>query len=133
MPSTYQAGIIVALVSVSAFFIALVTAYAFAIGSRPSRSPIAIPPLLWLSTVLLAASSVGLERARAELKRARVDRYRRMARFALILGSGFLTSQAVAWMRLHSQHIWMRGDPQASMFYMFTGAHAVHLLGGLAW
>ena len=65
-PSTYQIGILAALASVSAFFIALVTAYSFAIDSQHFRGRIDVPPLLWVSTGILLASSIALERARAE-------------------------------------------------------------------
>lgn len=132
-PSTYQVGIFVALVSVSAFFVALVTAYSFAIGSQTFRGRIDVPPLLWLSTGILLASSIVLELARAALLRARLALYRRMLRFTLILGSAFLLSQMLAGLRLYAAGVFLRGNPHGSMFYLFTGIHAVHLLGGIAW
>ena len=132
-PSTYQIGILVALASVSAFFIALVTAYSFAIGSQTLRGPINVPPLLWLSTGILLASSFTFERARLALLRARADLYRRMMRFTLILGVAFLISQALAGMQLYRDGVFVHGNPHGSMFYMFTGVHAVHLFGGIAW
>jgi cytochrome c oxidase subunit 3 len=131
-PSTYQVGILAALASVAAFFIALVTAYSYAISSQTFRGRIEVPPLLWLSTGILLVSSVVLERARAALLRARVALYSRMLRFTLILGSAFLLSQMLAAFRLYTGGVFVRGNPHGSMFYMFTGIHALHLLGGLA-
>jgi cytochrome c oxidase subunit 3 len=132
-PTTYQVGILVALGSVSVFFIALVTAYSFAIESQTIRGRVEIPPLLWLSTGILLASGVTLELARAALVRARADFYRRMLRFTLILGISFLISQALAGLQLYAHGVFVRGNPHGSMFYMFTGIHAVHLVGGITW
>lgn len=132
-PTTYQVGIVVALASVSAFFLALVTAYWFALGSRLMRPHIDVPPLLWASTFILIASSVTLEIARSALLRENVGRYRRMLRFTLILGVGFLVSQTLAWYELYLDGVFMRANPHGSMFYMFTGAHGAHLTGGIVW
>jgi cytochrome c oxidase subunit 3 len=132
-PATYQIGILVALVSVSAFFIALVTAYWFALSTRLVRPRISVPPLLWVSTLILASSSVTLEAARAALLRESIATYRRMLRFTLILGIAFLFSQSLAWYELYAQRVFLRGNPHGSMFYMFTGAHGAHLTGGIVW
>ena len=132
-PSTYQVGILVGLVSISAFFTALVVAYSFAIESRAFRSRINVPTLLWLSTGILLASSFALERARVALSRAKAGVYRRMMRFTLILGVAFLISQALAGLQLYAHGVFVRGNPHGSMFYMFTGVHGVHLIGGITW
>ena len=132
-PSTYQVGILVALVSVSAFFTALVVAYSFAIESQAFRVRIDVPALLWLSTGIILASSLVLECARIALSRAKAGVYRRMMRFTLILGVAFLFSQALAGLQLHAHGVFVRGNPHGSMFYMFTGVHAVHLIGGITW
>jgi cytochrome c oxidase subunit III len=48
-----------------------------------------------------------------------------------ILGLAFLGSQLIAWRQLASQGIYVSTHPHSSFFYLLTGAHAVHIAGGL--
>ena len=48
------------------------------------------------------------------------------------LGVSFLIGQVVAWRQLAQQGIYLASNPASSFFYIFTGAHALHLLGGIA-
>ena len=47
-------------------------------------------------------------------------------------GALFLIGQLVAWRLLVAQGVYMASNPASSFFYIFTGAHGVHLLGGVA-
>ena len=44
---------------------------------------------------------------------------------------GLLIGQLVAWRQLTSQGIYLASNPASSFFYIFTGAHALHLIGGV--
>jgi cytochrome c oxidase subunit 3 len=98
----------------------------------------ALPPILYFNTALLFASSVTLEFAR-----------RRMAAFAggkgakrslpltwlygtLALGLLFIAGQYAAWQQLKAEGLYLATNPSSSFFYLFTAAHALHVLGGLA-
>jgi cytochrome c oxidase subunit 3 len=48
-----------------------------------------------------------------------------------ILGVIFLAGQVAAWRILVKQGVYLASNPASSFFYIFTGAHAVHLLGGI--
>jgi cytochrome c oxidase subunit 3 len=48
-----------------------------------------------------------------------------------IFGVIFLVGQVVAWRQLNSQGIYLATNPASSFFYIFTGAHALHLIGGV--
>jgi len=48
-----------------------------------------------------------------------------------ILGVLFLIGQIVAWRILVGEGIYLASNPASSFFYVFTGAHGVHLLGGV--
>jgi len=43
----------------------------------------------------------------------------------------FLIGQVVAWRQLVGEGIYLASNPASSFFYIFTGAHALHLLGGV--
>jgi cytochrome c oxidase subunit 3 len=49
-----------------------------------------------------------------------------------ILGVVFLIGQVVAWRQLVGQGIYLATNPASSFFYVFTGAHTLHLVGGVA-
>lgn len=93
---------------------------------------ISFPGILWLNTLLLAASSFTLELARASLKRGRKGLLRRWLSTTILLGLGFLLGQFFVWRELVTQGVYLSSSPHSSFFYMLTAVHAVHLAGGLA-
>jgi cytochrome c oxidase subunit 3 len=47
------------------------------------------------------------------------------------LGVAFLMSQISAWRALVDRGAYLAQNPYSSFFYLFTGLHAAHLIGGL--
>jgi cytochrome c oxidase subunit III len=129
-PARYYTGIAVGIVSVLMFFMALASAFLVRKGS-PDWIPVHIPWLLWVNTAVLVASSGTLELARKKLAQADVSGFRRFWMVTTILGVLFLIGQVVAWRMLVHQGIYLASNPASSFFYIFTGAHAAHLLGGV--
>lgn len=100
----------------------------------PDWQALTLPWQVWLSTLLLAGSSVAFERARSAARQARVRDVERALLGAGMLALAFLGSQLWAWSDLQQQGITLAANPSASFFYLMTGLHALHLLGGLiAW
>jgi cytochrome c oxidase subunit III len=110
-------------------------AFALIISSQPERPQMHLPSILWLSTGLIAVSSVVFEAARYSLRRARLLSYRKRLVAALMLGSAFIVCQFFSWERIAAQGVGMQSNPRGSAFYVFTGIHALHLFGGIlgAW
>jgi len=50
---------------------------------------------------------------------------------SIVLGIGFLVGQWLAWRALVGEGVYLATAPSSSFVYLLTGAHAVHLLGGL--
>jgi cytochrome c oxidase subunit 3 len=90
-----------------------------------------MPRMLLTSTALLLSSSATLEAARRKLKAGLSALYKRWLFVTVILGLAFLGAQLIAWRQLARQGIYLASNPHSSFFYLMTGAHAVHLLGGL--
>jgi cytochrome c oxidase subunit 3 len=65
------------------------------------------------------------------LKRGKSVLYSRWLMLTVLLGLGFLASQLLAWRQLVAQGIYVSSHPHSSFFYVLTGAHALHLLGGV--
>lgn len=49
-----------------------------------------------------------------------------------LLGCGFIVSQLLAWRELVRRGFYVASDPHSSFFYMLTGLHAIHIVGGIA-
>lgn len=127
----YRIGMWVALASIMMLFTSLSSAYVVRAGGARDWVPIAMPRVLLVSTALILLSSVTLEIARRSLKRSLHNAYAKYVLLTALLGIGFLASQLIAWRQLAAQGIYVASHPHSSFFYLLTGAHAVHLVGGL--
>lgn len=127
----YRIGMWVGLASVTMMFTSLSSAYIVRSVSASDWTSLPMPRVLIASTLLILASSVTLEVARRQLKAAATTAYARWLMITVVLGVGFLVSQLFAWRQLSAQGIYLSSNPHSSFFYLLTGAHAVHLAGGL--
>jgi len=127
----YRIGMWVALASIAMMFTSLSSAYIVRSATSNDWAPLAMPRILLASTALILFSSVTLEFARRKLKRSLTGEYARYLLLTALLGAAFLVSQLIAWQQLTKQGIYLSSNPHSSFFYLLTGAHAVHLLGGL--
>ena len=127
----YRIGMWVGLASVAMMFTSLSSAYIVRSASSNDWTPLPMPRVLLVSTALILASSVTLEFARRKLKAGFSALYKQWLLVTVILGLAFLVAQLFAWRQLVRQGIYLASNPHSSFFYLMTGAHAVHLLGGL--
>ena len=93
--------------------------------------PLAEPNLLWLNTAVLVLASVAFQLTRNAAKRGR----RLTVKIGLIVGGActilFLAGQLMAWQQLNAGGFFMSDNPANSFFYLLTGLHGLHLLGGM--
>lgn len=131
---TYVTGMTVALGGILMFFMALVSAYIVRKGMPNSGwVPLPVfPRILWLNTAVLVASSMMLARARRLLSVADLAGFRHFWGVTTILGIFFLIGQIVAWRQLVQAGVYLATNPSSSFFYVFTAAHGLHLIGGIA-
>ena len=129
-PARYYTAIAIAIISILMFFMALASAFLVRKGSG-GWIPVHIPLLLWFNTAVLLLSSATLEMARKRLSAGDPAGFRNLWFFTTMLGVVFLIGQLVAWRQLTSQGIYLASNPASSFFYIFTGAHALHLIGGV--
>ena len=129
--SRYRIGMWVAMAAILMMFSALSSAYIVRAASSNDWRPLAIPPTLWVSTLLILVSSASLEIARRKLKSEATRSSKLWFWISAALGLGFLVSQLLAWRQLVRQGIYVATNPHSSFFYLLTATHGVHLFGGL--
>ena len=130
--SPYVAGKLamwVFMVVITSLFMLFITAYhmRMALGDW---QPLPEPGILWFNTFILAAASVALQIARQGLGRNNL-RVRVSFVAGGILALAFIVAQLLVWQQLMSSGYVVAGNPANSFFYLLTGLHGVHLLGGL--
>jgi cytochrome c oxidase subunit 3 len=130
-PKRYSTAIAIGLVAILMFFMAL--ASAFIVLRRGSRFWVTVhlPAVVWANTAVLLASSFTLELARRRLSVVDLRGFRKFWMVTTVLGFLFVAGQLIAWRQLVAQGVYIASNQASSFFYIFTGAHAVHLLGGV--
>jgi cytochrome c oxidase subunit 3 len=93
--------------------------------------PFSLPIQVWISTVILLASSVTYHFGWKKLEAMERESAKRWFIATTVLGAAFISSQLLAWLELSARGLYMSGNPYAGFFYILTGVHAVHVLGGI--
>jgi cytochrome c oxidase subunit 3 len=139
-PSTSptRTGIWVGLAAIAMSFAALTSALYVREGSGYADwTHISLPSILWFNTLALVLSSITLERARMQVgaymrgKESRRSIPMLWLNATMLLGLVFVVGQYFAWLQLRSQGLYLPTNPNSSFFYVLTGVHAIHVLGGL--
>ena len=130
-PRRYSTAITIGIVSILMFFMALASAFIVLRQGSATWVTVHLPRILWVNTMILLGSSFSLERARKRLSLADGRGFRRFWLLTTALGFLFVAGQLVAWRQLVAQGMYIASNQASSFFYIFTGAHAVHLLGGV--
>ena len=118
---------------VTVLFMLLIVAYGRRMAYEDWR-PSPQLGLLWANTLALILSSVALQWAQFSVRRGQMDGMR----VALLAGGAFtvvfLVGQILAWRQLSTMGYFDVTNPAIAFFYLITGLHGLHLLGGLvAW
>lgn len=133
-PDRFRIGVYIGIASILIMFGALGLAFIVRMQapSMPQSRSVELPVMLWLSTLLIIASSLTFITAKYHLRRREPSRYWSWLAATLLLGLGFLSSQIVAWRHFAEQGFFFAANPHSVFFYVLTALHALHLLGGLA-
>lgn len=133
-----RTGIWVGLAAIAMSFAALTSALYVREGSGYADwTHVTLPPILWFNTLALVLSSITLERARvcvaAYMRGEQSSRSIPMQwlNATMLLGLTFVVGQYFAWLKLRSQGLYLPTNPNSSFFYVLTGVHVIHVLGGL--
>ena len=96
--------------------------------------PMPEPSLLWGTTGILVLCSVVLQGACFAARSGRDEVLRTMLTAGGVLSFAFVAGQYVVWQQLHDLGYYLDANPASAFFFVLTGLHALHVLGGLvAW
>jgi cytochrome c oxidase subunit III len=136
-PPPASTGIWVGLAAITMTFAALTSALIVRQGAAQDWRHISLPPVLYLNSLVIVASSFTLEIARRRIAafmgglRDQAESPARWLYITLLLGVLFVAGQTFAWVQLKSQGFGLATNVSYSFFYVLTVAHALHLFGGL--
>lgn len=98
-------------------------------GSGQDWHPMPEPPLLWINSAVLVASSLAWEAARRAVRD--LGRMRRLAFIGAGLGLLFLAGQLWLWQQYQAAGYYLAANPANAFFFLLTGVHGLHLVGGV--
>ena len=127
---TAKVGLWVFLGSLTMLFAAFTSAFIVR-RAGTDWAPLPVPSVLWLNTLVLLASSVTVEMARRAFQTWRPLAFRKWMLVTFLGGAAFVAGQVVAWYQLAGQGIFLQSNPHSSFFYVLTGVHGAHVVGGL--
>ncbi len=131
---TQTLGMWLFIASLSVLFIASMVGYLVVRLRAPEWPPAGMPALprgLYFSTFVLIASSMTMHFALHSVRRGRAQLLRMGLAATFVLGAVFLISQVSAWSVLLAADVYAQANLYAFTFYMLTGLHALHVIGGL--
>ena len=123
-------GLGVLLAVVSSLFALFISAY-FMRMQVADWAELPSPKLLWFNTGVLILSSVALQYAQVAARRGRIVDVGDGLIAGGLFAFTFLVGQLLAWHQLNAAGYFLSANPANAFFYLLTGVHGLHLLGGL--
>ncbi len=127
----YRTGMWMALVAIVMLFAAFTSALVVRKGISGDWVGTDLPPILWLNTLVLIASSATLELSRRSHGAGLAAQFTLWLYATLALGMVFVAGQLTAWRQLAARGVYLATNPSSSFFYLLTATHGLHLLGGI--
>lgn len=128
--SSEKVALVFFLVIASVIFSMFTVSY-FIRMELPDWAPLAEPTQLWFNTALLVLSSVCFQWSRNITQAGNTKNVMTSFFGAGLFAVLFIAGQYLTWGGLQSEGFYMSSNPANAFYYLLTGLHAVHLLGGL--
>ena len=126
--------VILGLIASTMLFSGLIGSLVFLRGATPVWPPVGtppLPPLLWVNSVLVLASSAALVFAHVAQRRGRAPAMKLGLLVSLLFAAGFLALQLHFWSELTAAGFRPELNNYAGKYYLLTYAHFAHALAGL--
>lgn len=126
----YPAGLMAVLATVTMLFAAFTAALLMRRGGH-DWVPVDLPALVWVNAAIILASSIAVEMGRQAVAAGGVPIGTTRLASGLVLGVLFLVGQILAWRALAGRGVFLPTSPHAAFFYLLSGVHGAHVIGGL--
>jgi cytochrome c oxidase subunit III len=93
--------------------------------------PFSLPIQVWISSVLILVSSLTYHIGQRAVSTGRLDPAKAWMIGTTVLAAAFISSQLLSWIELSRLGLFIAGNPYTGFFYILTGVHAVHVIGGI--
>lgn len=93
--------------------------------------PFTKPIQLWINTSCLFIASISLQLAVYSAKKQKIKTTEVAVLLASLGSFCFIFGQIMVWQQLSQDGFYVYSDPANSYFYLYTGLHGLHILGGL--
>jgi cytochrome c oxidase subunit 3 len=123
------------LATLTVLFLAAIVGYLVVRMKAADWPPPGMPRLpggLWLATLILVIGSFTIHRALRWIRAGEPSASARWLTVTLGLAAAFLAIQSWNWWGLIRLHLTAKSNLYAFTFFMLTGLHAAHVIGGLA-
>ncbi|MCU0423848.1 MAG: cytochrome oxidase subunit III [Bacteroidia bacterium] len=90
-----------------------------------------IPNVFAFSVVIAIIGSITMQLAYMMAKKDEIGKLKIFSLLTLIAGFGFVISQYLGWVALVNNNIHFVGNPSESFFYVISGVHLAHVIGGI--
>jgi cytochrome c oxidase subunit III len=124
--------VVLAMGTVTMTFGALIAVFFIRAQKNMYWGHLEIPPILWVTTAVLAASSMTIEGARRRLGRNDRGGFFRLTAWTTALAVLFLAGQLAAWFQVLHSGIVLARNPHSWFIFLFSGLHGLHILLGLS-
>jgi len=91
-----------------------------------------LPNSFYLSTAVLVVSSITLHISQRSFVQQKMAGFKNFLVISFLLGGCFVVLQYLGWTELYEKGVDLKGNVSGSFFYLLSGIHALHVLGGLA-
>jgi cytochrome c oxidase subunit 3 len=114
----------------TSFFALIVSAYSLRM-ELGDWVPLTEPQLLWTNTAILVLASIAFQWTRGAARSAHEQRIKLGLIVTGVLTTAFLIGQYMAWQQLNASGHFITSNPADAFFYLLTGIHALHIMGGM--
>jgi len=125
------------LVALTAFLAVATSFFALILSAYSLRMelgdwvPMTEPQLLWFNTGVLVLASVAFQWTRNVSTGGQPAQMKLGMLATGILTATFLVGQMIAWQQLNASGEYLTSNPSNAFFFLLTGVHALHILGGM--
>ena len=125
-----RTGLFVFLAVISSMFLLFIVSY-YSRSQFPDWEVMKDPEILWVNTLVLVLASIALQLASNAAKQGVSSKLTYALSAGAVLTLVFVAGQFVAWEQMIKAGYYAQQNPSYAFFYLVTGLHALHLIGGL--